>query len=113
MPVDLGKIILGGLLALGCCLCGMKQVVNNMDRPTFVDAEYWRDRQARQHGNMQNMRWIQPTVTHTHTARASSLGGAPRRMARSYNTSSRVRSAPRDYMPLISVQRRAMTVRSA
>jgi hypothetical protein len=106
MTVDLGAIILGGILAIGCCLCGLKQVINNMDRPTFVDAQYWRNRQARQNGDMQNTHWIQPTApSRAPTVRAHSYGVA------SFHND-RVQSVSRAYMapPLITGAR---TFRSA
>lgn len=72
MPVHLGSIILAGVLGACCCLCGIKRAIDNMDRPTFVDAEYWRNRQARQVGDMQNTHWIQPPTAGAPTARAAS-----------------------------------------
>ena len=100
MTVNLGSIILAGVLGVCCCFCGIKQAINHMDRPTFVDAEYWRNRQARQVGDMQNTHWIQPPTAGAASVRATSHR-APFRVASCHSAG--VQSVPGAYMAARSV----------
>jgi hypothetical protein len=65
MAAALGTIILGSVLGCACCLFGVKQYINSMENPTWVDVQYWRNRQARQNGEMDNIHWLQPSVPST------------------------------------------------
>src|SRR5437762_11789543 len=65
MAAALGTIILGSVLGCACCLFGVKQYINSMDNPTWMDVQYWRNRQARQNGEMDNIHWLQPSVPQT------------------------------------------------
>jgi hypothetical protein len=85
------SIILGAVFSLAAVCCFAKGTISKMDRPAYVDEEYWNERSRRQPQNMAAA-WrrsaVNPTATqnsdtaarvlnHSWGAQTSSVRGIP------------------------------------